>query len=282
MSIKQDIINKVRKLDQLDHDCKEFSYEAKTPRNNEEFIEFIQEIMGICGKAFDLQNEIQLLLGEVSNINIQDKDVEKVLRNIRDGKDSYPVRQYKKIASSFNQSIDDVSDKFEIDAFDFVVNNPDTYSNFHEEVDYVAYFTRSMSVGALISRRQIPETSRSHFQEIREAYSFGLFRSSIAICRTLLEVAFFESLSRVGYFKKNQSKVVKIDLAKEDKLFRLIKEAYQRKLIDYDTKEDAFFIKNEANVTVLHVKDSKPIISEESTYEIIKKTIGVVEQLYNK
>ncbi len=97
-----------------------------------------------------------------------------------------------------------------------------------------------------------------------------------------METAFFETLKRKGYVSPGQSKVVKIDIATESRLFRLIKDAFKMGIIDYDTKEDAFFVKDRSNTMVLHAKDEEHAITEDLAFEVIKKTVHVVEQLYEK
>ena len=168
-----------------------------------------------------------------------------------------------------------------MDSDDFIFQHPDAFQDFHGEVDYVKYFTRSMKVGGLISQRSVPDTALAYFQEIRDSFSFGLYRSAIALCRAMLETVFFDTLKRRNYLNAGGSKVVKIDLAKEDRLFRMIKDAYSKRVIDYDTKEDAFFVKKQANTIVLHAKDSQPEITEEVAFDVIQRTIRVIERLYS-
>lgn len=278
----QDIITKAMELSRLDRECKEYSYETRKPRNEEEFVEYISELMGICARAFKLKNEVQLLLAEVSNLTIHDPEIEKLLRDVRGDKEMYSISQYKRYATLFNRDTDDINEMWEADAKDFILNHQEALDQFHCEVDYVSYFAGTMKIGTLISRRNVPEPGLAYFREIRESFAFGLFRSSIALCRALLETAFFETLKRNGYFKPGQSNVVKIDLARDDNLFRLIKEAFKLRLIDYDTKEDAFFVKNRSNTMVLHPKDEEHEITEDLAFDVIGKTVQIVEQLYEK
>ena len=70
-----------------------------------------------------------------------------------------------------------------------------------------------------------------------------------------METAFFETLKRKGYVSPEQSKVVKIDIATESRLFRLIKDAFKMRLIAYETKEEAFFVKDRSNTMVQGVRD---------------------------
>ena len=107
-------------------------------------------------------------------------------------------------------------------------------------------------------------------------------KNEIQLLLRELESVFFETLKRRDYLTPNQSKVIKIDLAKEDRLFRMIKDAYKMKIIDYGTNEDAFFVKNKSNTMVLHAKDEKYEITENIAFEVIRKTVHVVERLYEQ
>lgn len=278
----REIIKKAKELARLDRECKALSYEARKPHSDEEFVEFFSELMSICARAFELKNEIQLLLSGVGNFTIHDPEIEKLIRHIRDDRELYSVSQYLRIASMFNKSADDIHSAWDVDARDFILNHPDAFSDFLGEVDDVSYFTRAMRVGTVISRRRIPDVGLALFGEIRDSFAFGLYRSSIALCRALLETAFFETLKRKGYFDPGQSKVVKIDISKEDTLFRLIKDAFKLRITDYDTKEDALFVKNQSNTMVLHAKDQEYEITEDRAFDVIRKTVQVVEQLYER
>ena len=276
------IIEKAKELATLDQECIEFSYELKKPQGDDEFENYFLELTTICVRAFDLKNEIQLLLHEATNLSVHDPELEKLLRKIRDDEKLYSVSQYERLASFINKGTEKGGDKLDVDSSDFILSHPEAFQDFHGEVDYVSYFTRSMKVGALISRRKIPEVGLAYFREIKDSFGFGLYRSSIALCRAMLETVYFDTLKRRDYLSPNNSKIVKIDLAKEDRLFRMIKDAYKMQLIDYGTKEEAFDVKNKSNTMVLHAKDQQQDITEALTFEIIGKTINVVERLYEK
>jgi hypothetical protein len=278
--VTQRIIEKCRELDRIDRECIELSYESSKPQNEEQFIDYLSELMGISARAFELKNEIQMFLREADNLTIHDANLADLIRKIRNDEKFYSITQYERIASFFNTKVDEPSDAWDIDSHDFILQHPEAFQGFHGEVDYVEYFTRSMKVGGLIAQRRVPDSALAYFREIRDSFSFGLHRSAIALCRAMLESVFFDALKRRSYLTAGGSKVVKIDLAKEDRLFRMIKDAHSMRIIDYDTKEDAFFVKNQANAIVLHAKDSKPEITEEVAFDVIQRTIRVIERLY--
>ncbi len=279
---KQTIIAKAKDLLRLDRECIELSYEMKKPTSNEGLKEYLSELMTICSRAFETKNQIQQLLRDAPSISIQDEETLGLIRDIRDDKELYSVSQYVRVASFFNRGTDNEDDLWDLDANDFVRNDPDALQDFHTSIDHISYIVGTMRVGALISRRQIPESGIAYFNEIRESFAFGLYRSAIALCRAMLEATFFDTLKRRGYVKKGQSKVIKLDIAKEDTLFRLIKDAHKMGVIDYDSKEDAFFVKNQTNTMVLHAKDTPYEISEDLAFDIIRRTIGIVERLYHQ
>ena len=64
--ISGEIIEKATELARLDRECIEISYEAPKPQNDEEFVEFVSQLIAICARAFELKNEVRLLLSELS------------------------------------------------------------------------------------------------------------------------------------------------------------------------------------------------------------------------
>ena len=127
-------------------------------------------------------------------------------------------------------------------------------------------------------RSFLPETIKTYFEEIKEAYAFGHGRSCIALCRALLEIALFDKLKEKGYFRDTGNKVSKIDLAEEDNLFKYINLAKQVGILPHKFAEISHQIKISAN-KILHLKGGKINFDQKDTIKIIFKTIEVIEYL---
>ena len=92
---------------------------------SDEITEYLSEAMRICGRAYELKNEIQLLLLQVPNLNVHDPELENLIRDIRDDKKFLSVSQYESMASFFNERRDDPNESWEVDAQDRFVQSID-------------------------------------------------------------------------------------------------------------------------------------------------------------
>lgn len=105
---------------------------------------------------------------------------------------------------------------------------------------------------------------------LSRCYIWGFDSECVILCRSAVDTAFRETIrdSLCEKHKKNNADN-RIDLAKR------IKTAYKESLIDENIKEMAFFIKNCGNDAV----HSQPA-TEVNVFDIIKKTISVLEKIY--
>jgi len=273
------IIGKSKQLLEIDRDCIELLYEAPTPESSNDIKEYLVEMMRQCGNAFVLWNEIRKLLIEVSTVNIHDDSIKELLRKIRNDEQLYSVETYVRIAEDFGKNIEE-ADAIDVDTFDLVANNPDTLIEFHSKVDYISYFVRSMRIGALIASRSVPEEISSSFSELRDCFAFGFLRASGAICRMMMETAYYHALQRHSDFFRTGDNVVRIDLRTEDRLFQFIKEAHRLGLVGQKVTQKAHDTRRLVNAGVIHTKGLNPSLSESETIQIIHDTMDVIEAVY--
>jgi hypothetical protein len=118
-----------------------------------------------------------------------------------------------------------------------------------------------------------------YFDEIKEAYAFGLSRSSITLCRALLEMALLDKLKRKGYFKNKKNKIKSIDVAKQDNLYSYINMAKSCRILISNYAKKAHQIRISAN-EILHLKDDDRNFDRKGTLEIIFGTVEILEHLY--
>jgi hypothetical protein len=139
------------------------------------------------------------------------------------------------------------------------------------------YYLAKIKIGPIISSSKIPDNLGAYFEEVKEAYAFGLYRSCVALSRAILEMSLFDKLKRKGFFK--EQKVVQMQLEKEDKLSRFINEAKWHKILNPENAELAHKVRDAAN-RVLHSKERESKPKEKEALEIIFNTIRVIEWLY--
>lgn len=159
------------------------------------------------------------------------------------------------------------------------------FEDFHSWFDIFGYYSDKMRVGAILHySHQIPKEVCQYFDEIRECFAFGLRRSSIALCRALLEIAFVAKTRtckprQVGnktYNIENKRK----EIEEEDKLYLLINRAFHEYgLISKGIKEIAHGVRLRAN-GVLHLENQIVEPNAENAPAIISDTLKVIEHLY--
>ncbi len=278
---KEIIIEKAKKLIELDRECLELSYERKTPRTADEQWDYLLELFNVCCRAFDSWNVIKLALPEIQNVGIYDAGLEEVVRKVRNDDELYCIRQYKRLVQVFNRDLLDDKDKLQEETFDFVFDQVQSWELVIQDyVDDVSYFARRAKVGTVISRRKISDTAVKYFNEIRESFAFGLFRSAIALCRALLEIAFFETLKRHGLGASQEGKLVSLDIMRDNTLAPIILEAHNLGIIDGKIKQISLDVNRKVNTMILHSKDVQQEINEMRAIEIIRDTVRVVEYLH--
>jgi hypothetical protein len=274
------VIESARRLDEVEREFLKLSYESPRPENKSDLGKFSKRIWELGCEAFNIRNEIAETFSESINIQIHDPKVREILNKVRANEKFYSITFYefscKEIESKSGENF-----PFSVDFEQFIESKYDEwYMDFYQRFHLTSYYKSIISIGPIFSSVSIPKDAEIYFNEIREAYALELKNSAIALSRSVMEMCLFDKLQRKGYFK--QSKIVKLDAEREDKLHYLIGTAYKEKLLDCNTRELAHEIRQIAN-RILHPK--KDVQKSESGGRdilfIISGVIKVVEKLYS-
>ena len=80
-------------------------------------------------------------------------------------------------------------------------------------------------------------------------------------------------------FKNSNTKVTSINVAKEDNLYKYINLAKWKHILNNNDTDIAHHIRISSN-EILHIKDKKSEQTEKVAYEIIFKTVKLIESIY--
>ena len=190
----KDLADSIRKLKHLDRQCIELSYEHAKPTDATGLREYLIELFTLCYAAFTLWNDIRQYMSEASSIKIHDKDIRHELKRIKDNQELYLIRQYKSLVSLFNKCGET---EFDVSLDDYLFGKFDElFEKFHVWFDYVVFYRRKTEAGCIIVPFHNKPSIDKYYSEISDAFSFGLFKASIALCRALLELVLFDELCK--------------------------------------------------------------------------------------
>ncbi len=280
--LEKDLYEKAEKLKKLEIEYLRLAYdESNQPSTKQEVYEYGKRLWIIGSEAFDIRNEILELFMNKLNIQVFNDSVKETLNKIRNNEQFYCISFYE----DYSKRVEEKSGKslgFAINFEQFLdAKYDDWYDDFYHRFHPISYHREIMTIGPIISSSKVPPEATIFFDEVREAYALELYASATALCRSILETALFDRLSRKGAF--NKSKIVKLDTEKQDKLYVLIRKASQNRLLDKKATDLANWIRITAN-GILHLKNlnnkASPI-SRKDTFEIIANTISVLEKLYS-
>jgi len=275
-------LKKARELKSVEQEFIKYTYETKTPEDPKTGENFFRQIVKLAFRASDLRNEIRGEMHDVSDVQIIDPDARRTIEKVKAGERFESIAFAESVAVSLNKNIDDPLKHIET-GLDFY------FSNQYEELEedffswfYLPgyYYNRALC-GSIITPSKLPPNIIEYFDEIKEAYAFGLEKACISLCRALLEIALYEKLKSKGAFKKGmESKASNvIDISKEDTLMRLIVIAKQKNIISNNYKEVAHEIRKRGN-NVLHLKDTNEYSVKGLALKTITDTVVFIEHLY--
>ena len=277
---EKQILDNVRKLELLEREFKKFNYETATPRNSDESISFLREIIRIAGEAFTTRNKILEDFKDVTELNIQDKQALGLLDSVRRNDKLYSIAFYENVGGIINADAENQENKMPTSIEDILNDKfEDLFSDFHSWFDVTSYYLAQITIGPIISSFKIPSYLLSYFTEIKETYAFGKYRASVALCRALLEMALYRKLKAKGAFRDKDPKVTGINVAREDNLNRYINMAKWEKVLSKDSLDLAHQIRKTAN-GVLHIKDSEKQLNKKIVVDTIFATLRILEGLY--
>jgi|GEM_PF-1649085 len=282
---EQDIIDNINALNVLEQKFLKYQYEVKKPEDSKTFKDFLADIIDISHNAVELLKKIQKDLGEIDTIKINNPRMKEQIRDIVKGTSKfYSVSFYSLCIDKLNEDEPDKTKHLASSILDYLSEefmdggDDDIFSDFHSFFDIPAFYFRRIQVGPIVSSTTLPLGVQRYFAEIKDAYAYGLNTSSIALCRSLLEMALSQKLSK-GLKKRASDDVVNISDEREDSLIRLIYEAKNARKITSDLAKAAHGIRRRAN-KVIHLKDDYKKPSQEETLSCIWETIKIIEALY--
>lgn len=272
-------LEKVREFKKIEQEFIKFTYETKTPGNKKESEQFINSAIEL---AFDAVEKRNIILGEmhdVSDIQVNDPEVRSIIEKLRKGKGFASLAFAESLASLLNKKIDNYYEKIKTELKDYFYEDKhdELWEEFHSWFSIPDYYYRKAQIGAIITSSKLPSNIVQYFNEIKEAYAFGLDKSCISLSRALLEIALHDKLKKKGLFKS--SKITSIDIAREDPLHRYIFVAHKERLLSNKVKELAIEIKKKGN-NILHIKDTQDFSVRGLALKTIKDTVEAIEYLY--
>ena len=242
------------------------------PVTTDESEAFILKAIQLAYDAFTVKSEILYEISELSEIRIYDEYVLKLLDRIRKGESFYSI--------SFYEKVFDENEEVPTSMHDFLMQKFDNlFEDFHSWFDLVGYYINKTRIGPIVSSSKVPDHLLAYFDELKETYAFHQYRSSLALCRSLLEMALYDKLKTRGVFKANNPKVTHIDIAKEDNLNRYINIAKWERIISPAMHEIAHKVRTTAN-SILHPKDTATKLNGKQVLEAMFQTIRIIENLY--
>jgi hypothetical protein len=273
-------LEKVREFKKTEQEFIKFNYETKTPGNKKESEEFMHKAIELAFDAVEKRNKILGEMHDVSDIQVNDPEVMLTIEKLRKGERFESLIFAQNLADLLNKNIDNYYEqiKTELKHYFYEDKYDELWEDFNSWFDIPDYYYRKAQIGAIITSLKLPSNIVAYFDEIKEAYAFGLDKSCISLSRALLEIALYEKLKRKGFFKS--SKITHIDISKEDPLHRYIFVAHKERLLSIKTKGIAIEIKNRGN-RVLHIKDTKDFSLRGLALKTIKDTVEVIEYLYS-
>jgi len=279
---EKDILEKARKLDRLEREYLKLMYEKGTPEDKQEILDYFDSLFNLGWEAFEIKNEILSEYPHITNIQIHDTVVKKVLDRIRANDTFLSISFYTNISDEINKKRKKEDPKYSTTIFDFFSDQTDElFEEFHSRHHFMSYFEDIMTIGPVISASKIPSEARYYFDEIREAYALKLYASCIALCRAMIEMCLFDKLEKRGLFRDDKFKIVSIDTAKQDKLFYFIGMARRKKILNREMEKLAHETRMSAN-KILHPKKKgeKQAPKRKEVLNIIFDAIKVIEHIY--
>lgn len=274
------ILKKVRELNSLERDFIRFTYESKKPEDDSQLEAWFREAVAISAKAFDVKNEILTEFHDTTVLSIHDNEVLKTLDIIRRNKKMYSIAFYENFAAFVNEKFENWQDKLDLTLTDYLGSSKgNLFDEFHSFFDIYGYYEAKCKIGPIISSLQVPEGIIAYFEEIKEVFAFGQFRSCIALCRALLEMSLWDRLNRKKVFTDSDSNVTSIDVAKEDNLYKYINLAKYNKILDGSGFKKANSIRKTSN-SILHIRKGELKVDAKDAFRVIFNTVQIVEDLY--
>ena len=220
-------------------------------------------------QTIKVKREIKRLLANKPQINVA-PDLARKLKMIRDNYGYNIDKVFPDLAKTVEKYVGErisQEDEHEIDWVDELFTEG--------TADYVdwQYFRRKNQVGCIIGSQSLPEAFLSYLEKLKECYSLGLFEAAVIFCRGIIEAGVFEALKRRKIIRDNE-KVRDIAKYNLKSLMERVKAHVSR-----SNHKEAWKVIDLAN-GILHSKHDRVIVSEDQTYDAIKSSFDIIEELY--
>lgn len=271
-------LDKLRRFKNLEKEFLKFTYETKSPADENESNAYFDKIFDLAFEALKLKNEILGEMHDVSDLQMVDMDAKMTLNQLRKNEKFHSLSCAENLASLINAKTEDIYNKVETDLRNYFIDKVEDFQNdFHSWFYIPDYYFRKAQVGAIITSSKVPKNITQYFEEIKEAFAFGLDRSVISLSRALIEIGLHDKLKKKGHFKS--AKVIQFDPSREDQLSRYIYLSHQFGLLNRPLKDLAHEVRKTAN-NVLHIKDTEGFSVRGRALKTISDTVEIIEFLY--
>jgi hypothetical protein len=272
------LLQKVREFIEADKQFNKFQYESKKPKTEEESLEFFAKMASLSFKAAVIRNELFSEMYDINDVQIIDPDAKRTYIMLRKNHKFPSIAFSEKAADLLNINVENEFEHLKTDLKSHIRDRfDDFFGEFTSWFDVSDYYYRKAQLGAIITSSKVPKNISRYFDEIKEAFAFGLDLSCISLSRALLEIALYDKLKKKGHFKSN--KIMQIKIAKEDQLFRSIDLSYKYNFLSSFHKDLAHEVRKTGN-NVLHIKDTEEYSVRGRALKTITDTVEIIEFLY--
>lgn len=281
--IDSEIIDKLKKFNDLEIVFRKFTYESKTPVGSEEQSAFISEIIRMGYDAFNMKNDIALYIAQydISTLSVNDESIRRLLVKLKNNGKFYSLSAYESLMPLLSEAECPVSP---VEYLRYKVD--ELRDDFDSWFDIVHYYHRKCNIGAIIHSCQLPPFLDDYFNEMRNAYGFGLWMSTLSLCGAMLEMCLYDVLLSKGFIEKtNNPKIVLFE--QRDKQIKdiytslLLSLAERKGIITEEERKLGLNVNWEAN-QILHIKDKEISLDESKVLQLVHDTTKIIERLYKK
>jgi hypothetical protein len=219
----------------------------------------------ILDKAVSAKREIKRLLGENPPVKAP-RDLAVKLKKVRDNQGYMIDIATRCLEEISGKSLSQESE----DGIDFVeaLFSEGTANYVDQE-----FFRRRNRIGALIVGQSLPDHILYHFKTLRSCFCLGLFEPAIIYCRALIETCCFEALRRRNKIHSKSN----IEDIREFSLHALMDSI--KPFVKIQNWLAAKTVIKHANA-IVHSKRRKLMINEQQSYDAIRSTFLLIEELF--
>ena len=274
-------LQKLREFNNIEQQFVKYSYQLKKPNDLNESTEYFREAARLSFEAVELKNTILVEIHNVDELDLSDNEAIETLKKLEKNEGLKSTSFAGKVAELLDLDGDESWDLIETDLESYFSGDKyeKLWKDFYDWFFILEYYHRKAQVEAVVIFTRPPENIIKSFQELKTAFIFGLDKSSISLCRSILETALHDQLKKKGAFK--QGYVATINLAKEDPLTRYITVSAKLELLNEEYKTLAHQIGKNAN-NIHNINDNENFSIRGLSLKTIADTVQIIEHLYRR